>query len=84
MSYHHLFTCCIGATPSPVSQASSTGRPLSKRSKEQAEEEAWLDALEAGKLDEYGEIPKPKDESLLTARQVLDLFFVLVCNILHG
>eukprot|EP00057_Strongylocentrotus_purpuratus_P033225 XP_790647.2 PREDICTED: INO80 complex subunit B [Strongylocentrotus purpuratus] len=58
-----------GATPSPVSQASSTGRPLSKRSKEQAEEEAWLDALEAGKLDEYGEIPKPKDESLLTARQ---------------
>ncbi|XP_063968142.1 INO80 complex subunit B-like [Lytechinus pictus] len=56
-----------GATPSPVSQGSS--KSISKLSKEEAEEEAWLDALEAGKLDEYGEIPKPKDESLLTARQ---------------
>lgn len=56
-----------GATPSPASQ--SSGRSLPKLSKEEAEEEAWLDALEAGKLDESGGIPKPKDESLLTARQ---------------
>ncbi|XP_072163445.1 INO80 complex subunit B-like isoform X1 [Diadema setosum] len=56
-----------GTSPSTASQAS--GRSVSKLSKEEAEEEAWLDALEAGELDEYGEIPKPKDESLLTARQ---------------
>ncbi|XP_038058261.1 INO80 complex subunit B-like isoform X3 [Patiria miniata] len=33
------------------------------------EEEAWLDALEAGQLDDYGEIKRDKDPSLLTARQ---------------
>lgn len=33
------------------------------------EEKAWLDALEAGELDDYGEIPKARDPSLLTARQ---------------
>ena len=34
------------------------------------EDEAWLDALEAGQLDAYGEIKRVKDPSLLTARQV--------------
>ncbi|PVD31489.1 hypothetical protein C0Q70_06901 [Pomacea canaliculata] len=33
------------------------------------EEQAWLDALEAGELDDYGEIPKTRDPSLLTVRQ---------------
>ncbi|CAE1332254.1 INO80B [Acanthosepion pharaonis] len=33
------------------------------------EEQAWLDALEAGELDDFGEIRKPKDPNLLTARQ---------------
>ncbi|XP_071789414.1 INO80 complex subunit B-like [Asterias amurensis] len=33
------------------------------------EDEAWLDALEAGQLDAYGEIKRVKDPSLLTARQ---------------
>ncbi|KAK7505995.1 hypothetical protein BaRGS_00002717 [Batillaria attramentaria] len=33
------------------------------------EEKKWLDALEAGELDDYGEIPKARDPSLLTARQ---------------
>lgn len=41
------------------------------------EERAWLNALEAGELDDFGEIPKARDPSLLTARQVsLSLF----CN----
>ena len=34
------------------------------------EEQQWLDALEAGTLDDNGEIKKEKDPSLLTARQV--------------
>lgn len=33
------------------------------------DEEAWLDALEKGDLDDYGELKKEKDPSLLTARQ---------------
>ncbi|CAK8677225.1 unnamed protein product [Clavelina lepadiformis] len=33
------------------------------------DEEAWLEALEKGELDDNGEIPKAKDLSLLTARQ---------------
>ncbi|KAL5016530.1 hypothetical protein ScPMuIL_006119 [Solemya velum] len=37
---------------------------------ESDEEEQWLDALEKGELDDYGEIQKKaKDPSLLTARQ---------------
>ena len=34
------------------------------------EEKKWLDALEAGTLDDTGEIPKTRDPNLLTARQV--------------
>lgn len=33
------------------------------------DEEAWLDALEKGELDDNGDIPKTKDPSLMTARQ---------------
>lgn len=33
------------------------------------EEQAWLEALEAGELDDFGEIRKPKNPNLLTARQ---------------
>lgn len=33
------------------------------------DEEAWLDALEKGDLDDYGELKREKDPSLLTARQ---------------
>lgn len=35
------------------------------------EEERWLDALEKGELDDNGELKKEIDESLLTARQVV-------------
>ncbi|XP_022109651.1 INO80 complex subunit B-like [Acanthaster planci] len=45
--------------------ASNHGSP----SENPDEEEAWLDALEAGQLDDYGEIKRVKDPSLLTARQ---------------
>ena len=34
------------------------------------EEREWLEALEAGELDDNGELKKSKDPSLLTARQV--------------
>ena len=34
------------------------------------EEEAWLDALEAGQVDERGYLPRKKDQGSLTARQV--------------
>ena len=34
------------------------------------EEEAWLDALEAGQVDERGYLPKKKEQGTLTARQV--------------
>lgn len=33
------------------------------------DEEAWLDALEKGDLDDYGELKKEKDPTLMTARQ---------------
>lgn len=33
------------------------------------DEEAWLDALEKGDLDDFGELKKEKDPSLMTARQ---------------
>ncbi|XP_013403423.1 INO80 complex subunit B [Lingula anatina] len=33
------------------------------------EEKQWLDALEKGDLDEYGEVKKNKDPTLMTARQ---------------
>ena len=37
------------------------------------EEEAWLDALEAGQVDERGYLPRKKDQGSLTARQVCGL-----------
>ncbi|GAB1608166.1 INO80 complex subunit B-like [Argonauta hians] len=40
-----------------------------KKEETSDEEQAWLDALEAGELDDFGEIRKPKDPNLLTARQ---------------
>lgn len=36
---------------------------------EEDDEEAWLEALEAGELNEHGELKKEKDVNLLTARQ---------------
>lgn len=41
----------------------------SAREQQDDDEEAWLDALEKGDLDDYGELKKEKDPSLLTARQ---------------
>ena len=35
------------------------------------EEEEWLDALEAGELDDYGRMKTEKDTSMMTARQVI-------------
>ena len=39
-------------------------------SDDEGEEEAWLDALEAGQVNERGYLPQKKDVSSLTARQV--------------
>ncbi len=37
---------------------------------EDQEEEAWLDALEAGQVNERGYLPEKRGSSSLTARQV--------------
>ena len=34
------------------------------------EEKEWLNALEKGELNDYGELSKEKDPTLMTARQV--------------
>ena len=34
------------------------------------EEEDWLDALEAGELDDFGRLKQERDTSMMTARQV--------------
>lgn len=34
------------------------------------EEEDWLDALEAGELDDFGRMKQERDTSTMTARQV--------------
>ncbi len=39
-------------------------------SDDDAEEEAWLDALEAGQVDDRGYLPQKRDPGNLTARQV--------------
>jgi len=52
----------------PQSETASTSEEKKKEDSGD-EEEKWLDALEAGTLDDMGEIPKTKDPNLLTARQ---------------
>ena len=47
-----------------------TKYPLRAVSDDEGEEEAWLDALEAGQVNERGYLPQKKDVSTLTARQV--------------
>lgn len=44
------------------------------------EEEEWLNALEAGELDDYGRLKQEKDVSMMTARQVNIMWFVHVVN----
>ena len=44
---------------------------LSNNHSDDEEEEAWLDALEAGQVDERGYLPKKKEQGTLTARQVM-------------
>ena len=43
---------------------------MSEEEEGDQEEEAWLDALEAGQVNERGYLPQKKDVSSLTARQV--------------
>ncbi|XP_029651072.1 INO80 complex subunit B isoform X1 [Octopus sinensis] len=54
-------------TPEKVEDTPEDGEE--KKEETSDEEQAWLDALEAGELDDFGEIRKPKDPNLLTARQ---------------
>ena len=60
----HSFVYLISDETPPASLNQSIA------SSDKDEEEAWLDALEAGELDDYGEIKKQKDPATLTARQV--------------
>lgn len=41
-----------------------------KSDEDHQEEEAWLDALESGQVDERGYLPSKGNSSTLTARQV--------------
>ena len=69
-----MFTLSADETP-PVSLNQSIAGSERGSEREEGvkdEEEAWLDALEAGELDAYGEIKKQKDPAMLTARQVCD------------
>ena len=43
---------------------------------EEQEEEAWLDALEAGEVNERGYLPHKQDSGSLTARQVSIIYLV--------
>ena len=55
---------------------------LDTRSKKNSsdEESQWLDALEAGTLDDFGELPpKNRDHSHLTARQVVEYYTTVMC-----
>ena len=48
------------------------------------DEQQWLDALEAGTLDDSGAVKKDKDPSLLTTRQVRIRSFIYIftkCNV---
>lgn len=50
---------------------------------EDQEEEAWLDALEAGRVNERGYLPEKRDSASLTARQVNALLKIhLTSNLL--
>ena len=49
------------------------------------EEEDWLDALEAGELDDFGRLKQEKDTSMMTARQVgLNSLIIKFLVRLHG
>ncbi|GIY60041.1 PAPA-1 domain-containing protein [Caerostris extrusa] len=61
----------VGASPSvPLPDPSATPSNPSKKGKKMDEEEAWLAALEAGRLEEVDEeLRRMKDPNLMTARQ---------------
>ena len=46
------------------------GEELGELDEDEQEEEAWLDALETGKVDERGYLPHKRELNALTARQV--------------
>ena len=45
--------------------------PVSGEMDGEEEEEAWLDALETGEVDNTGYLPQRKNPKLLTTRQVI-------------
>ena len=46
---------------------------------EEEDEEAWLDALETGEVNERGYLPQKRDSGSLTARQVSHDFYFFLC-----
>ena len=46
------------------------------------EEDSWLDAMEKGDLDNYGEIRKNRDPAIMTARQVFTIILLYYLNLL--
>ncbi|CAL1288663.1 unnamed protein product [Larinioides sclopetarius] len=69
----------VGASPSaPLLDSATNPSNSSKKGKKMDEEEAWLAALEAGRLEEVDdELRRMKDPNLMTARQVCTYFFSL-------
>ncbi|XP_055936555.1 INO80 complex subunit B-like [Argiope bruennichi] len=61
----------VGASPAaPLLDSSANASNSSKKGKKMDEEEAWLAALEAGRLEEVDdELRRMKDPNLMTARQ---------------
>lgn len=59
--FHSVFSDNLG---NDMFEAKKGGRDMSD------EEQEWLDALEAGTLDDNGDVKKDRDVSLLTPRQV--------------
>lgn len=51
---------------------SGSGAELGEEDEDEDQEEvAWLDALEAGEVNERGYLPQKRDSGSLTARQVI-------------
>jgi INO80 complex subunit B len=64
-------TATANTSNMPVLSITPGISPLPKKKHDESDEEsAWLKALEAGELDDNGEIKKEKNPKLLTARQV--------------
>ena len=64
----HILIYCLAVASSEVEGGEEEEEV--EEDEEEQEEEAWLDALEAGEVDERGYLPQKRESSTLTVRQV--------------